>query len=136
MYLGSDTVRLVVGRHYFTHPRQQEKNAVSILPEHRAAALAATSGQRGRNYLKREHLFALGPVVVDYLTEVVHRRPKLWVRDVNILHELLSLHGDDVLRAAIALAGERQTYGYEYVAQQLRDARAAAMNFDAEEVAQ
>jgi transposase len=136
MYLGSDTVRLVVGRHDVMHPRQQERNAVSILPEHRAAALAATSGQRGRNYLKREHLFALGPAVVDYLTEVVHRRPKLWNRDVNILHELLSLHGDEALRTAITLAGEQRTYGYEYVARQLRDARAAAMNFDAEEVAQ
>ncbi len=136
MYLGVDTVRLVVGRHNVTHARLHEKNGVSILPEHRAAALAATSGQRGRNYLKREHLFALGPVAVDYLTEVVHRRPKQWVRDVNVLHEFLSLHGDDALRAAITQAAGRQTYGCEYVAHALREARAASMNFDTEEVVQ
>lgn len=136
MYLGENTVRLVVGRHNVTHPRQHEKDGVSILPEHRAAALAATSGHRGRNYLKREHLFALGPVVVDYLTEVVHRRPKQWVRDVNVLHELLALHGDDAVRAAVTQAAERQTYGYEYVAHELRETRAASMNFDAEAVAQ
>lgn len=136
LYLGVSTVRIVAGRYTATHPRIAEPHGVSILPEHRAAALTATSSTRARNYLKREHLFALGNAVVDYLTEVIHRRPQRWMRDVNIMHELLSLYGEDAVRDAVSRAANEATWGAEYVAHHLREGRVAQMSFDGEEVAQ
>lgn len=136
LYLGVSTVRIVAGRYSATHPRIVEPHGVSILPEHRAAALSATSARRARDYLKREHLFALGNDVVDYLTEVIHRRPQRWQRDVNVLHELLSIYGDDALRAAIIRAAAGSTWGAEYVAHQLREDRVPQMSFDGEAVCQ
>lgn len=136
LYLGVSTVRIVAGRYTATHPRIAEPHGVSILAEHRAAALTATSSTRARNYLKREHLFALGNVVVDYLTEVIHRRPQRWMRDVNIMHELLSLYGEEALCTAVSRAASEATWGAEYVAHHLREGRVAQMSFDGEEVAQ
>ena len=136
LYLGVSTVRIVAGRHTATHPRIVEPHGVSILPEHRAAALTATSSRRARDYVKREHLFALGNDMVDYLTDVIHRRPQQWMRDVNILHELLSMCGDAQLRTAVSKAATEGTWGAEYVAHHLRESRAVQMAFDGEGVTQ
>lgn len=115
LYLYEDHVRIVAGRHVAEHERQFEPGGGSVLPEHRAEQVAAVSGERGRRYLKRQHLLNLGPPAMAYLTEVVHRRPHSWYRDVDVLHELLQAHGDQALRAALGLALEREVYGAEYV---------------------
>jgi len=130
-------VRLIAGRWEALHPRLTEPGSVSVLPEHRAAMLTAVSSQRGRDYLKREHLFALGNDAVDFITELVHRRQQTWKRDINVIHELLSLHGEAPVSAAISAALKDRTIGYEYVAHHLNERqRAAWMNFVGEGVAQ
>lgn len=87
----------LAGRFEVVHPRQLEPGARSMLPEHRAQFLAAVSGRRAKRYLEREHLLALGQPALEYLTELTHRRPRLWSRDVHQLHELLQHHGVEAL---------------------------------------
>jgi transposase len=115
LYLYQDRVRIVAGGHQALHPRLWEPGARSILPEHRSSAVAAVSGKRARRYLKREHLLQVGPEAQEYLTELVHRRPRVWTLDVDGLHELLQTHGDEPFRAALRRALADQLYGVEYV---------------------
>jgi transposase len=119
LHLGRSGVKIVAGRWCAVHERLSEPNAKSVLPEHRIAMVAEVSGTRGKNYLKREHLLGLGAVAVEYITELVHRRPRTWPRDVDKMHELLSLHGDDAVRVAITQALDASTFGAEYVGHQL-----------------
>lgn len=119
LYLYRERVRIVAGRFQAEHPRQLEPRARSILPEHRAQHLAAVSGQRAKRYLQREHLLGLGQPALEYLTELTHRRPRLWVRDVHQLHELLQQHGADTLRAAFEHGLAEQLFGAEYIAHAL-----------------
>ena len=121
LHLGREHVRLVAGRFSATHRRLNDPKKKSILPEHRASMVAAVSGRRGKDYLKRQHLLDLGPAAVEYLTELRYRRPWLWQQDVHKLHELLELYGDDAMRAAIEAALQAQTYGPEYVGRKLGD---------------
>ena len=74
------------------------------------------SGKRAKRYLQREHLLALGPPALAYLTELTHRRPKIWIRDVDRLHGLLATYGDAALRAAFERGLAEQTIGAEYIA--------------------
>jgi transposase len=119
LFLYRDRVRIVAGRFTAEHPRQLEPGASSMLPEHRAQRVAAVSGQRAKRYLEREHLLALGRPALDYLTELTHRRPRLWVRDVHQLHELLQSHGTDALRAAFDRGLTERLFGAEYIAHAL-----------------
>lgn len=119
LYLGKSSVKIVAGRWSAVHERLFERDAKSILPAHRTAMVAEVSGSRGKNYLKREHLLGLGAVALEYITELVHRRPRTWARDVDKMHELLSLHGDDAVRVAITQSLEAETFGAEYVAHYL-----------------
>jgi len=82
--------------------------------------VAAVSGKRGKRYLKRQHLLELGSAALDYLTEIVHRRPRAWYEDVDRLHDLLERHGDAALRRAFEQALSEQVFGWEYVAAHLR----------------
>jgi transposase len=116
LYLYRERVRIVAGRFEAEHPRQFEPGARSTLPEHRAQLLAAVSGRRAKRYLEREHLLALGRPALEYLTELTHRRPRLWVRDVHQLHELLQSHGADTLRAAFERGLTERLFGAEYIA--------------------
>ena len=97
LYLYRDRVRIVAGRFEALHERKFARGEASVLPDHRAALLAAVSGQRGKRYLKRQQLLDLGEPALAYLTEIVHRRPKRWVQEVDRLHELLQLHGAEPL---------------------------------------
>lgn len=119
LFLGTDHVKIIAGRWSASHPRLFESGAKSTLPEHRTAMVAQVSGERGKNYLKRQHLLDLGDEAGDYLTELVHRRPRTWFGDVHKMHELLSLHGDHATYAAIKAALAARTFGAEYVAHQL-----------------
>lgn len=119
LFLYRDRVRIVTGRFEAVHPRLFEPHAKSTLPEHRAQQVAAVSGKRAKRYLQREHLLALGSPALDYLTELTHRRPRIWIRDVDRLHELLATYGDVALRDAFARGLAEQAIGAEYIAHYL-----------------
>ena len=119
LYLYRERVRIIAGRHVAEHERKFARGEGSTLPEHRAKRVAAVSGKRAKRYMKREHLIGLGDDALAYITEVVHRRPKVWLRDVDELHDLLEVHGDDALRVAFARGLAAQTYGAEYIAHYL-----------------
>lgn len=119
LYLYRDRVRIVAGRHVAEHERKFARDEASTLPEHRAKRVAAVSGKRAKRYMKREHLVGLGEDALTYITEVVHRRPKAWIRDVDELHDLLEVHGDHALRVAFARGLAAETYGAEYIAHYL-----------------
>ena len=123
LYLYRDRVRIVAGRYEASHARLFARNAVSQLPEHRAAMIAAVSGKRGKRYLKRQHLLELGAASLAYLTELVHRRPYAWARDVDRLHELLQTHGPERMRSAFERALAAQAIGAEYVVHYLDQAQ-------------
>ena len=116
LYLYRERVRIVAGRYEAIHQRLFGSAAKSTLPEHRAQRVAAVSGKRAKRYMQREHLLALGPQTLDYLTELTHRRPRVWVRDVERLHELLQRHGEQALRAAFTRGLAEQAIGAEYIA--------------------
>jgi hypothetical protein len=118
-------VRIIAGRFEAIHQRLFEPYAKSTLPAHRAQHVAAVSGKRAKRYLQREHLLALGPAALDYLTELTHRRPRIWLRDVDRLHTLLATYGDEAMRAAFTRGLAEQAIGAEYIAHDL--AAAVAM---------
>ena len=64
---------------------------------------------------EREHLLALGPIALEYLTELTHRRPRVWIRDVERLHQLLQQHGEAALRGAFEHGLAKGLFGAEYV---------------------
>jgi hypothetical protein len=120
LYLYRDAVRIDAGRFEARHPRLWEPDAISTLHEHRTQLVAAVSGKRGKRYLERQHLLELGPVVHEYLTELTHRRPRIWVRDVEQLHALLQTHGAAVMRGAFERGLTARVFGAEYIAHYLR----------------
>jgi transposase len=119
LYLYRERVRIVAGRHQSLHERQFAPHAKSTLPEHRAQHVAAVAGKRAKRYLQREHLLEVGRSALEYLTELTHRRPSVWLRDVDRLHELLQQHGPEALRAAFERGLADGNFGHEYVAHSL-----------------
>jgi hypothetical protein len=85
--------------------------------------VAAVSGKRAKRYLQREHLLEIGGSALDYLTELTHRRPRLWTRDVEHLHELLQRHGAEALRVAFEQQLSERLFGAEYIAHALQGRR-------------
>lgn len=123
LYLGEKTVRIVAGRWEATHPRLSGERRESILPEHRAAIIEAVRGPRAKLFVKRQHIVDLGHEAFVFMTELVHRRPHQWAPDVERMHEMLAVHGDDAMLHAIRTANADGVYGSEYVAHYLGDAR-------------
>jgi hypothetical protein len=119
LYLYRDRVRIVAGRYEATHPRLFGPPAKSTLPEHRAQRVAAAAGKRAKRYMQREHLLEIGREALEYLTELTHRRPRVWIRDVDRLHDLLQRHGKEALRAAFVRGLSAQAIGWEYIAHYL-----------------
>jgi len=115
LYLYRDRVRIVAGRFQAEHERKFARDEGSTLPEHRAQRVAAVSGRRAKRYMKREHLVGLGEHALAYITELVHRRPKVWIRDVDQLHDMLERYGDDALRAAFEIGLAHGAIGAEYI---------------------
>jgi hypothetical protein len=128
LYLYPHVVTISAGRFEATHLRQVS-GGQSTLPEHRSEHVAAVSGKRGKRYLERQHLLALGPHAHAFLTELVHRRPRAWMGDVARLHELLVQVGDEAMRDAFQWALARELFGAEYIAHHLR-ARRTGGGFD------
>ena len=102
------------------HERNFQRGEGSTLPDHRAALVAAVSGKRAKRYLKRQQLLDLGEPALAYLTEIVHRRPKEWIRDVDHLHDLLQLHGPDRCAPPSSTVCRTQIFGSTYVARALQ----------------
>jgi transposase len=126
LYLYRERVRIVAGRYEAVHRRLFGPAGKSTLPEHRAQRVAAASGKRAKRYMQREHLLGLGQQALEYLTELTHRRPRVWVRDVDRLHELLQQHGDEALRMAFERGLTEHAIGAEYIAHYLSSAPPAA----------
>jgi transposase len=122
LFLYRDRVRIVAGRFEALHPRLRDPGRKSTLPEHRAQHVAAVSGKRAKRYLQREHLLELGGPALEYLTELTHRRPRIWLQDVDRLHSLLATYGEAALRAGFAHALAEHTIGAEYIAHYLATA--------------
>jgi transposase len=122
LYLYRDRVRVVAGRFEAVHRRLFGEPGKSMLPEHRAQRVAAVSGKRARRYMQRQHLLDVGVEALHYLTELTHRRPRVWIRDVDQLHELLQQHGDEALRAALTRGLAERAIGAEYIAHYLTSA--------------
>lgn len=134
LHLYKDKVRIVAGRFTAEHPRLEAPHTKSVLPDHRAEMVAAVSGKRAKRYYKREQLLGLGRVALEYLTELVHRKPKTWMGDVDALYELLQLHGDGPTAYAMELALGERTFGAEYVAHFLQESALATARLRAAEV--
>src|SRR2546429_6633640 len=115
LYLYAHRVRIVAGRHEVTHPRKFAPHENSTLAAHRAALVAAVSGKRGKRYLKRQQLLDLGEPAFRYLTEIVHRRPREWVGEVDRLHAILQSHGPEVLRRAMEEGLREEVFSAFYV---------------------
>jgi transposase len=126
LYLYRERVRIVAARFEAMHQRLFERGAKSVLPEHRALMVAAVSGKRGRRYLMRQQILDVGKPALDYMTELVHRRPADWLRDVERLHSLLQTWGPPAMRAAFTTALREQTIGAEYVAHYVGQSVASA----------
>jgi transposase len=119
LYLYRETIRVVAGRFEATHARLVEPHAIATLPVHRTQHVAAVSGKRGKRYLERQHLLELGPVVHEYLTELTHRRPRIWIQDVERMHALLQRHGVRATRDAFTQGLAARVFGAEYIAHYL-----------------
>ena len=119
LYLCRDKVRIVAGRFEAVHPRLFGAPDKSTLPEHRAQRVAVAAGKRAKRYMQREHLLEIGGAALEYLTELTHRRPRVWIRDVERLHELLQQHGKDTLRSAFERGLAERAIGAEYIAHYL-----------------
>jgi hypothetical protein len=115
LYLYADRVRIVAGRHEAVHPRKFAPHEGSTLAAHRAALVAAVSGKRGQRYLKRQQLLDIGEPALRYLTEIVHRRPRQWLGEVDRLHEVLQRHGPEVLRRAMEEGLQEEVFSASYV---------------------
>ena len=77
--------------------------------------LATVSGQRAKLYYKRQQLLELGLDAEALLTEIVHRHPRTWRGEVEILFDLLQSFGEKRLYAAVQAAVERKLFGAHYV---------------------
>lgn len=116
LFLYRDRVRVVAGRYEAEHPRTPVVGRGSFLPEHRSAMLAKVSGDRGRLYFKRQQVLDLGADAETLLTEIVHRHPRTWQGEVEILFDLLQRFGEERLAKALHAAVVRRLFGAQFVA--------------------
>jgi transposase len=114
LHLYTDRVRIVAGAQVAEHPRQP-KGSESVHSEHRAEMLALVSGERAKRYFKREQILGLGADAETLLTEIVHRHPRSWYGEVEILFDLLETFGQDKLRDALRIAVEQRQFAALYV---------------------
>lgn len=118
-WLYPDRVHIEAARWKASHPRLRSDEK-SVLREHRAARLAHVSGQRGKRYLMRQDILDLGDIALTLLDEIVHRRrPNGWFQDVEVLHELLQVHGEGPLKLAMHMAVARGEFSGDEVAAHL-----------------
>lgn len=114
LHLYADRVRIVAGTQVAEHPRQT-KGCESVHSDHRAEMLAAVSGDRAKRYFKREQILGLGVDAEALLTEIVHRHPRSWYGEVEVLFDLLENFGQDKLRDALRVAVQQRQFAALYV---------------------
>ena len=119
LYLYRERVRIVAGNHKTEQRRRTKGEPPDTPSEHRTEMLAAVHGRRAKLYYMREQLLRLGGSSGVYITHLVHRRPRTWMRDVEAIFELLQVHGSDAVRAALAALSEKKLFGAEYVRREL-----------------
>jgi transposase len=106
------------------HPRFPENGKSSVLSEHAEELFQI---KRGKPYAQRQLLLDLAPIVESYLTELVHRRPLAWEKDVDATYELYQRIGRSDLLAAIELAIELRCFGSEYLLEIVEHAGASPL---------
>lgn len=121
LYLYPDRVRIIARRYEAEHPRGELGAGGSVLPEHRAAMLASVSGKRARLYYKRQQLLDLGMSAEALLTEIVHRHPRTWPGEVEILFDLLQDFGGERLRRALERAVQERRFAAYHVVELLKE---------------
>lgn len=114
LHLYTDRVRIVAGTQVAEHARQP-KGGESVHSDHRAEMLAAVSGDRAKRYFKREQILGLGVDAEAMLTEIVHRHPRSWYGEVEILFDLLETFGRDKLRDALKVAVEHRQFAAMFI---------------------
>ena len=125
LFVHRDGMHIIAGKFEANHPRFPDgAHKTSTLPEHRTEMAQVVFGKRAKLYFKREQIVGLGGDAHAFLTELVHRRPKLWPREVEELFRLLETLGDQQVRRAISEALHEQTIGAEYVRRKLSSALA------------
>jgi hypothetical protein len=72
--------------------------------------LAVIKGKRGKLYQKRQDIMDIGPVAEIFVGEMVHRAPRGWGGDVEVLFDLLQLHGQDMVRLGLHMCVAAKTY--------------------------
>ncbi len=115
LFVTETTVRIEARKHLAVHERCRTPSGASYLPGQRAALLSAVSGRRGRLYMKRQQLLALGANAEALLTEIVHQHPRTWSAEVEILFDLLERFGEQQMARALEIAVERRLFGACFV---------------------
>lgn len=113
LHLMENRVAIYLGERLLgEHPRFPDNGRSSVLSGH---AQELFRFRRGKPYAQRQLLLDLDPSVEPYLTELVHRRPQGWERDVEQIYQLYEQVGRADILAAIALATEQRCFGGEYL---------------------
>lgn len=94
------------------HPRHLANGKYSVLACQREQMLTKDGA---RPYIKRQLLMDLCPAAEWFMTEVRHRRPEQWEREVDRVFVLLECHGERAVRDALVEAGRRDVVGAEYI---------------------
>ena len=125
VFIHETNLRFVVGKHQvaYERPPADVKDKKFAQPHLRADFVKAVTGDRARLFTKREQLLDVGQPAFDFLTELVHRKPRTWRGDVEKLYELLLKYDAPPLFEAFKKALAKGTIGAEYVAHYLRTPR-------------
>ena len=123
LHLLKDRVRIVVGAADVVYPRPPRGAPPQKMtsPQLKAALVDVARGPRGKLYLKRQQLVELGQHAHDFFTELVHKKPRTWAKDVERIYALAQQHDDDAVRAAFRRCLDDGVFGAEYVAHWLTE---------------
>lgn len=115
LHLFEKKVLIVARKTSIVHPRFPENGTSSFDAGLRAAHLAQIHGDRGRLYFKRQQVLDLGADAETLLTELVHRHPRTWRSEIEILFGLLQEFGEARLRRALKRTVDRRLFAARYV---------------------
>lgn len=122
VFVHETNLRFVVGKHQvvYERPTPDVKDKRFAQPHLRAELVKAVTGDRAKLFTKREQLLDIGEPAFNFLTELVHKKPRTWRGDVERLHDLLLEYDAPAMFDAFARAVAMGTIGAEYVAHYLR----------------
>ena len=113
LYLYRDRVRIVAGRFEAVHAAPVRARAPSRRCPSTARSASPPSPASGPSAICSASICSSSAApALEYLTELTHRRPRVWIRDVERLHELLAAarrrRAARGLRARPGRAGDRR----------------------------